>query len=150
MLNEELIYLDMPFSTKEELFEEMNKKLLELGYVTEDYLDALKKREEEFPTGLKTQVAGLAIPHVDSKYIKKAGIAVVRLKKPIRFQEMCTNNDVDVNLVFMLLVKDKAKQVTTLSALMGCFADEEALKKLMSGTKTEIMNELDKIVGGDE
>ena len=119
-------------------------------YVNEEYLDALKKREEEFPTGIKTQVAGLAIPHVDSKYIKKAGIAVVRLKKPILFQEMCTNNDVDVNLVFMLLVKDKSKQVTTLSALMGCFSNEEALKQLMTGSKTEIIEELEKILEENE
>ena len=146
MINEELIYLDMPYSTQDELFEEMSKKFLKLGYVNEEYLDALKKREEEFPTGIKTQVAGLAIPHVDSKYIKKAGIAVVRLKKPILFQEMCTNNDVDVNLVFMLLVKDKSKQVTTLSALMGCFSNEEALKQLMTGSKTEIIEELGKIL----
>ena len=55
MLNEELIYLDMPYSTQNELFEEMSKKFLELGYVNEEYLDALKKREEEFPTGIKTQ-----------------------------------------------------------------------------------------------
>lgn len=150
MLNEELIYLDMPYSTQNELFEEMSKKLLELGYVNEEYLDALKKREEEFPTGIKTQVAGLAIPHVDSKYIKKAGIAVVRLKKPILFQEMCTNNDVDVNLVFMLLVKDKSKQVTTLSALMGCFSNEEALKQLMTGSKAEIIEELEKILEENE
>lgn len=52
MLNEELIYLDMPYSTQNELFEEMSKKFLELGYVNEEYLDALKKREEEFPTGI--------------------------------------------------------------------------------------------------
>ena len=95
-------------------------------------------------------MAGLAIPHVDSKYIKKAGIAVVRLKKPILFQEMCTNNDVDVNLVFMLLVKDKSKQVTTLSALMGCFSNEEALKQLMTGSKTEIIEELEKILEENE
>lgn len=49
MLNEELIYLDMPYSTQNELFEEMSKKFLELGYVNEEYLDALKKREEGFP-----------------------------------------------------------------------------------------------------
>ena len=150
MLNEELIYLDMPYSTQNELFEEMSKKFLELGYVNEEYLDALKKREEEFPTGIKTQVAVLAIPHVDSMFYKKAGIAVVRLKKPILFQEMCTNNDVDVNLVFMLLVKDKSKQVTTLSALMGCFSNEEALKQLMTGSKTEIIEELEKILEENE
>ncbi len=146
MLNEELIYLDMPFSTKKELFTEMNKKFLELGYVNEDYLMALEKREKEFPTGIKTKVIGLAIPHIDSKYIKKAEIAVVRLKKSILFQEMCTNSDVDVQLVFMLLVKDKAKQVTTLSALMSCFANESALKQLMTASKAEIIKKLEKIL----
>lgn len=63
---------------------------------------------------------------------------------------MCTNNDVDVNLVFMLLVKDKSKQVTTLSALMGCFSNEEALKQLMTGSKTEIIEELEKILEENE
>ena len=78
-------------------------------------------------------------------------MTVVRFKKnQLLFQEMCTNNDVDVNLVFMLLVKDKSKQVTTLSALMGCFSNEDALKQLMTGSKTEIIEELEKILEENE
>ena len=50
----------------------------------------------------------------------------------------------------MLLVKDKSKQVTTLSALMGCFSNEEALKQLMTGSKTEIIEELEKILEENE
>lgn len=130
MFQEELIFIDQPFKDSNELFQQMGALLKEKGYVTEDYTKAIIEREENYPTGLQGGNVAVAIPHVDSKYIKKAGIVFVRPSKTIKFKEMCTNCELNVDIIFLLLIKDKANQVTVLSSLMSKFADTEFLEKL--------------------
>ena len=147
MFQEELIFIDQPFKDSGELFHHMGALLMEKGYVKEDYTKAVIEREENFPTGLQAGSVAVAIPHVDSKYIKKAGIAFVRPSKPIEFKEMCTNRELSVDIIFLLLVKDKAKQVTTLSALMSKFADIEFMEKLKREKRADqILSYLDTIL----
>ncbi len=142
MVDKALIYLDVPFSSQRELFSFAAADFEKQGYVNKDYLQALLEREEAFPTGMRTAVCGLAIPHVDSQYVLKPGIAFIRVKEPVAFKEMCTNQDVEVKLLFMLLVKDKSKQVSMLSSLMGCFSDAKMLEAFMNAQNKEEVYEL--------
>ncbi|CAM2868085.1 PTS sugar transporter subunit IIA [Erysipelothrix tonsillarum] len=145
MFNEDLIFLDLKVSSQDELFNVMNHHLLELGYVNEAYLDALKEREATYPTGLAAPVCSVAIPHVDSRYIHKPGIAFVRVAQPIAYKEMVSDNDLEVKLFFFLLVKNKDEQVQILSKLMGTFADDDFLNQLLQGkTNKEILDILAK------
>lgn len=145
MFNEDLIFLDLEVSSQDELFNVMNHHLLELGYVNEEYLDALKEREATYPTGLAAPVCSVAIPHVDSRYIHKPGIAFVRVAQPIAYKEMVSDNDLEVKLFFFLLVKNKDEQVQILSKLMGTFADDDFLNQLLQGkTNKEILDILAK------
>lgn len=145
MFNEDLIFLDLEVSSQDELFNVMNHHLLELGYVNEAYLDALKEREATYPTGLAAPVCSVAIPHVDSRYIHKPGIAFVRVAQPIAYKEMVSDNDLEVKLFFFLLVKNKDEQVQILSKLMGTFADDVFLNQLLQGkTNKEILDILAK------
>lgn len=149
LINKELIYIDKEFSDRESLFNKIADVFFEKGYVLESYKKALFEREEIFPTGLEVENLGFAIPHTDSEYIKKNGIGVVRLKHPVEFKEMCTNNPVEVQLIFFLLVKDKEKQVTLLSNLMGVFSDKDIIKSLLnSNSEKEIYEILVKKVEG--
>ena len=43
---------------------------------------------------------------------------------------MCTNEDIKVNMAFVLLVKEKEKQVSLLTKLMGLFSNNDILEKL--------------------
>jgi PTS system galactitol-specific IIA component len=43
---------------------------------------------------------------------------------------MCTNNDIDVDMAFVLLVTEKEEQVSLLSKLMGLFSENEFLENL--------------------
>lgn len=150
LINEELIYIDKEFHNKENLFNEISGDFFEKGYVLESYKEALFNREEIFPTGLEVENLGLAIPHTDSEHIKKNGIGVVRLKYPVEFKEMCTNNPVQVKLVFFLLVKDKEKQVSLLSNLMSIFSDNDIIESLLKGnSEKEIYEILVKKVEGE-
>ena len=133
MFSSETIELDVMTASQDDLFRLIAEKLQGLGYVNSDYLEALTKRESVFPTGINTPVCSLAIPHTESDYIEKQGIAFVRLKETIRFKEMVSNDPVDVKMLFFLLVKNKAEQVKFLSDLMGKFSDDAFLTALLVG-----------------
>ena len=52
-----------------EIFKFLNENLINLGYVKDSFLEGLVDREKNYPTGLKTSVCGIAIPHTDSIHI---------------------------------------------------------------------------------
>ena len=47
-LKKELIWLDVDFHSKEELFREVGRRFGELGYVKSSFSDALMERESKF------------------------------------------------------------------------------------------------------
>ena len=76
----DLIQLDLDVRNTDELFEVMSGRLMELGYVTGDFLESIKEREKEYPTALPIEPYAVAIPHTDPECIKNAFIACIRLK----------------------------------------------------------------------
>lgn len=130
MLNEDLIFLNKDFKTDKEFLENISDELLEKGYVKDSFKEAILKREEEFPTAIGTIKYNLAIPHTDSKHVNKPGIALVKFNNKCKFKEMCTNNEIGVDIAFVLLVTEKEKQVELLSKLMEIFSQSEFLEQL--------------------
>lgn len=132
MFLESLIFTNVDVTSTTELFELMNTRLSEAGYVKPSYGDALIKREAQYPTGLEVGLDNIAIPHVDSEHIEQNGIAVVRTTNPIKVHEMMSNKEIDVQIFFFLLIKDKEKQVDTLSHVMGMLADDGFVAALIN------------------
>ena len=65
-----LLHIPIPVSythlrSTDEFFEVMSKKAVDLGYVTEQFLSAIKKREQDYPTALPVKPYPVAIPHSD-------------------------------------------------------------------------------------
>lgn len=118
--------------SKEAVLEELGSKLVEQGYVKKSYIEAVKLREKDFPTGLN--VSGeikVAIPHADSGHVNTAQIAFASLKNPVEFKSMeNAEENIAVTLIFMLAVKEPEKQVVALQKLMAMFENREILKKL--------------------
>ncbi|MBT2732459.1 PTS sugar transporter subunit IIA [Carnobacterium sp. ISL-102] len=140
MFSEDLIYLNESYHSQDDLFNQISKDLLEKEYVYDSYQEALKQREMKYPTGLQTEVCGIAIPHTDAIHIKKQAIAVVKLDKGIMFKEMVGDADVSVKLLFFLLVKEKESQVQVLSNLMGLFSNKQFVNALLqSESKIQIL-----------
>lgn len=137
MLTQELIFLQREEKTSFEFLSNISDKLVSMGYVKESFKEAILKREEVFPTGIGTEKYSIAIPHTDSEHVIKPGIAFVRFNGKCDFKEMCTNNDLDVTMAFVLLVKAKEEQAVLLSKLMGLFTDNELLDKLNSENDCE-------------
>ena len=71
MIKKELIEIDFDVKNQNEYFEKMAKKLNELGYVKDTFLEAILKREEKFPTALPLEPYIVAIPHVEPEHVKK-------------------------------------------------------------------------------
>lgn len=130
MINKDIVFLNRDFKDSRELLSSISEELLSKGYVKDSFREGIMKREEEYPTAIKAENFSLAIPHTDSEHILKPGIAFVRLNNGCDFKEMCTNEDIKVNMAFVLLVKEKEKQVSLLTKLMGLFSNNDILEKL--------------------
>lgn len=126
------IYLNENFSSKEEFLTEIGKRLSERGEVEEGFINSIIEREKIYPTGLCFGNYNVAIPHTNPEFIKKEGIVVVKFENSVIFRDMGVNeNDLKVNLAFVLLVKKGEEQVELLMKLMNLFEKEETYNKLM-------------------
>lgn len=132
MIKKELIELDFDVENQNEYFEKMAKKLNQLGYVKDTFLEAILKREEKFPTALPLEPYIVAIPHVEPEHVKKPFIAVSRLKNPIEWREMAANENVlNTKFVFMLGFLEYADHVNLLQVLIENFQNKELMDKLI-------------------
>lgn len=144
LFNKEEIYLDVEAKDRNDLFEKMAKIFKEKGYIKDEYLQSLKEREDNYPTGLAFDGYSVAIPHTSYNYINEQNIIFVRLKNPIIFKEMGTTDvEIEVKVVLMLLITKGTEQVTVLLNLMGILGDKNCYEVLeKSNDKTEIYDML--------
>lgn len=134
---ENLIFLNDTSENANMLFETIGEKIKKKGYVRESFVEALKKREEEYPTGLRTDPYEIAIPHVDEFHVNKEAIIVVRPQRAIRFREMATFEQyVEAKLIFILLLKKENKHAECLEVLLE-MAQQEAFMAGMLHVENE-------------
>lgn len=134
MLHKDTIFLDINAKDSDELFEQVGERLKKLGYAKDTYIDALKKREKEFPTGLVTKFLPIALPHVDPENINKPFIAAVKNSKPIHMLQMGSNEDMESQYFFFLGITDSSHQVVLLQKFMQLLRDKEFADELTSKT----------------
>lgn len=87
-LSEETCFTNIRAESQEEALHIIASKMYQKGIVTKDYEEHVIQREKEFPTGLPLNGYKVAIPHTDSRYVKKTRICVASLSEPIEFQVM--------------------------------------------------------------
>ena len=66
----ELIRYPLAAECREDAIRALGAMLVAAGYATEDYVKSVLVREVDFPTGLKLQNAGIAIPHATPKNLE--------------------------------------------------------------------------------
>lgn len=131
LLNENLIFINMNVSTNKEAIERMSQKMSEYGYVKESFQKAVLQREANYPTGLETNVTGVAIPHTDAVHVIKEAIAIGVLDSPVKFNMMGMNDQtVNVEIIFLLAISETHGQLQALQELMSLFQSPTSLKKL--------------------
>lgn len=130
--NKELIVTNMDAKCKEDVFDVLYKKLYENGFVKESYLEAIKKREKNFPTGLQLNRYNVAIPHTDPEHVVKPAIAVATLKNPVIFKNMANPlEDIEVNIIFMIALNESHSQVEMLQQLTSLLQDDGVISKVI-------------------
>lgn len=136
-LKESLIAIGMEAKNYEDVMRQLGGMLTEQGYAKDSYVDALIKREGEFPTGLDIDGVGIAIPHTDVAHVNKAATAIATLKEPVDFIQMGTDDEpVKAELIFMLSVDDPKAHLEQLQQIIAIIQDKEVLKNILE-TKEE-------------
>lgn len=136
LFDQDLILTNFECSSKHEFFDEVSLFLQEKGFVTENFKEALIRREEKYPTGLRTDPYHVAIPHTDPENIKKPFIAMIRPKRQIEFMEMGTDDQtVQVQLIFVLGLKKGESQTSLLQKLIDMFMNKEVMNRLLVETE---------------
>lgn len=140
VLDKRLIFLEEDFSSKKECIEKLSDELLAAKVVTPDFLNAIWNREKMGVTDLPT---GVAIPHAPADVVSESKLAIMTLKKPIRWHLRM------VNTILMICIaeKDFPKVKEILSDIYKIVESEKKVKNLFFfKTKEEIYQEL----GGKE
>ena len=136
----ELVFFDIEADDANALFDALYERLREAGYVRESWPDAIRERERDYPTGLLTPTAAVAIPHVDPAHIERPYIAVIKPPRPVTFEFMAGMGDpVPAELIVNLGITRDGGQVQVLQELMNLFQDEDAVADIMAQTTGEGM-----------
>ncbi|WP_115716264.1 BglG family transcription antiterminator [Amedibacterium intestinale] len=137
--DEDLFFCDQDFENKDDLLSYLCAHLYKKGYVKEDYLEKVLKREQIAPTAYGNL---FSIPHPIEKCALENKICICILKKPILW------NDKKVKIVFLFaLTKEKNDKFDSIFTQMVSLLDNiEKVKKLIkTKTLTEFLTQfLDK------
>ncbi|WP_455436144.1 PTS sugar transporter subunit IIA [Hungatella hathewayi] len=137
-LDSRLIMIEMDAKTTDEVMEKMGKAFVNLGYCKDSYIQALKDREVEFPTGIDIDGIGVAMPHTDVSHVLKAGIGIATLAEPVTFTHMATDDvPVPVKTVFMLAVDDPGRHLEEIQDILAVIQDKETLKQIITAENAE-------------
>lgn len=140
LLDKNVINLNVKAMNSEDVLTQMSEVLVGTGYVKNTFKDAIIKREETFATGLPTDFRGIAIPHTSTEHVNQPIVSVAVLTEPVNFRMMGNHDEnIEVDIIFMLALKEAHAQLDMLQNLMSLIQDQELLTKVRScTTKDEV------------
>lgn len=142
-LDSGLVAMAMEAGTVEDVMENMGSRFVRLGYCKGSYIQALKDREAEFPTGIDIDGVGVAMPHTDVSHVCRSGIGIATLKEPVTFTHMATDDvPVPVKLVFMLAVDDPERHLGEIQDILAVIQDKNVLEKILTAKEAEEVIEI--------
>lgn len=126
LFDKKLIFWNVEAKDRESLYFQIAQKLNNYGFVKDSYFNALSKREDEFPTGLKTNFLPIALPHANPENVNQAFIAVVKTLKNIPMKQMGTDEVMSVKNFFFLGITSEEQdlQVKLLQRFMQLMNDQ--------------------------
>lgn len=133
---EELIVTDVAVFTKREAIQEASNLLIRQGCLTEDVTDKVFDLEEKRPTTIGSQIA---MVHVYKESVKESGIAILKMKYPIRWSETSK-----VKLVFFLAINyEESKEILLLfKSLYSLIDNEEIMEEILEAEGSEKIYEI--------
>lgn len=139
ILEERAVILNLDASDSEEVIRTLGQKLYEQGYVHETFSEAAIEREKSLPTGLPLMGnINAAIPHTDIVHVKKPGLAMATLAKPVTFHNMVSPDEtVDVQFVVLMALDEAKAQVEMLQALAGLLQNPDTIEAVFQADSPE-------------
>lgn len=127
IIDKNVVFVNENYKYKDEALDDMVRKLIDGGYVKEEFLLSVFKREMLGDTYLK---GGIAIPHGASEFVTKPTILITKLAKKIVWSE-----NYEVDLIFLIALKDDSKKY--FEQLYKIIMEESVLNKIKSSTSKE-------------
>lgn len=137
-MTDRIIQYDTHFASSDELFDGVSKMLEQRGYVDGCFAQALKDREENYPTCLPVEPP-VAIPHTDGAHVKKDAIVCILNDRELTFRELGGGPD-DIlrpRLAFMLVMREGASHLQELQRLVERLQDEERVRRVIASDGEE-------------
>ncbi len=143
IFNESMILKLDGQKTNREVLSAMADHLFQKGLVKETYKEAILNREKEFPTGLFTGNLNVAIPHADTRHVNNASLCVGIAENPVKFYAMDEpDNIIDINMVFMLALKEAHGHIEMLQKVISLIQDQEAVEKMIKAKDLKAVYEI--------
>lgn len=134
-IHEDNIVVNMEAGDRVEVIRRLGGLLFQHGYVKETYVQAVLDREVVFPTGLQTNLLGMAIPHTDTEHVIKPALAIATLANPVIFQAMGSpETEIPVTIVMMLAISDPKAVIPVLRSVLFILEKNETLEALTQAT----------------
>lgn len=148
----QLIETNLLASDKEEVIRYLAEKLNTHGCSDEAYADKVLTREQEYPTGLRTKCASIAIPHAFDPAISGNHVALAILQRPIRFCNMeDIDSEIDVDMVFLMAISSAHEQLEMLQTIMRMLSDDTLFTRLVKlHNANEVCNQLNAFIEGQK
>lgn len=131
-VEEDLVFYNQPLINQDEIFDFMADKLERKEYVTEGFREAIKKREQEFPTGLKLRDFNVAIVHTEAIFSKTEKLVVIKPERTVTFKNIEDLQPIEVDLVFGLILSDSNKHLEILRKISDLLQNEERMKDIQA------------------
>lgn len=142
-LNKELVFRNIKGKNQQEILAYLSGQLFEKGYVKEEYIQAIQKREQQYPTGLPSTPPGIAIPHANFELVNKTTLAIATLAEPVDFYNMEeTDQTLKIRIVIMMAIGEPHGQVEMLQKIVGIIQDELVRVKMIHAKSDEELLQL--------
>ena len=129
-LDKKLIHLQAEAGHANDIFDQLGTCFINEGYSRSDYVEALKQREAQFPTGLDINGFGVAILHETE--------GIMTLKHPVTFIQMGSDDtQVEVKVVFMLAIEDPKNHIKKLQQILRIIQDNAVLEKIYQASSAD-------------
>ena len=129
----ELVKTDLEAVNQKEAITSLVTLLRKEGCVQDDYAGLVLEREQQYPTGLQTKGAAIAMPHAFDERIKDSHVAIGILKDAVSFHNMeDMEESLNVHMIFLLAVGQAQEELEMLKILMGLFHVETMLHKMLA------------------
>ena len=133
ILSPQAMCLGVSAQSSDEVITLLGERLIAMGKVKADYIEALIDRERTMPTGLPLGAINVAVPHSDPAHFVAPAVALATLTKPVSFASMDDPDEqLPVQIVIALALNDKDAQIEMLQAVAGFIQSPSPLAALVS------------------